>query len=177
MHLFQHLNKTLEKHALSALDTIVHTVHLDYSRGETDWTIVLFFEKNKVSFEAALAILPLRMKMYAEEWGDFAHYNHEDIVRWLGFLEADYEDSIFIENIEKEVFEANFFVKRMQLPDNLKNLTLNAEIIDFDTFKAQNPLFSEKIKHVAQSKFEGLRTEYYVETERHFVLFHWFTTA
>jgi hypothetical protein len=169
--------KTYKKHCLTALNTTIQSIHLDYSRGETDWTTLLFFEKNKVSFKAALAILTLRLKMYSEEWGDFEHYTPEDIERWIGFLQLDYADSIFIEKVEKEVFENDFFVKRLHQQDSLKNIKMNDKTIDFASFKSNNPLFLEKINRVAQSKFEGLHTEYYVETERHFVLFHWFTTA
>jgi hypothetical protein len=157
----------------AALTHKVNILRLDHSRGETDWTRILFLDKKNLNFNQAMSILLLRLMMYEEEWTDFEAYNLTDIERWIGFLETQYSANKFVENTKSTLF----FVERAKQENETKSFEFNAQIIDYQHFIQLNPLQNAPILSISNSIFQSLREEYYIETAEHFVLFSWYTTA
>ncbi len=164
-------------HCLDVLDSKIDIIHLDYSSGETDFVRLVFIEKNGLTKYHAVAILTMRLLMYKEEWNDLKNYKKEDIERWMGFLEKQYENCMYFPNIEISDFKSDYLVQRLTSKKGLKNVKNGTQTIDFLAFKRINPLFHEQIISVSKTLFNSLATEFYIETSHHFVLFNWFTTA
>lgn len=165
------------KQCLDILTTKIGILDLDFSKGETDFTRLLFIEKRDLTTYHAIAILTMRLMMHEEEWNDLTRYTKEDIERWATFLMKQYDNSMYFPNVEIDDFQSHFFVQRLTTKKGLKSVEHNGQVIDFLTFKRTNPLFHEQIKRVSKTQFTSLREEFYIETSHHFVLFHWFTTA
>jgi hypothetical protein len=164
-------------HCLDILTTKIDIIDLDYSKGETDFTRLVFVEKKDLTKYHAVAILTMRWMLYEEEWNNFTHYKKEDFERWIPLLKKQYEGCKYFPNVGIADFQSDFFVQRLPMKKELKNVKYNAQTIDFLTFKRTNPLFHERIVAVSKTKFERLKEEFYVETSHHFVLFNWYTTA
>jgi hypothetical protein len=162
---------------LDVLTTKTDIIHLDFSKGETDFTRLLFIEKQSLTTNQAIAILTMRLMLFEEEWNDLKHYTKADIGRWIGFLEKQYAGSLYVSDVEIDDFKYHDFMVRLTTKKGLKSVEHNGQVVDFLTFKRINPLFHEQIKAVSKTKFNGLKEEFYVETSHHFVLFNWFTTA
>jgi hypothetical protein len=162
---------------LDVLTTKTDIIHLDFSKGETDFTRVLFIEKRSLTTNQAIAILTMRLMLFEEEWNDFKSYSKADMERWIGFLEKQYAGSLYISEVEIDDFKYHDFMVRLTTKKGLKSVEHNGQLIDFLTFKRTNPLFHEQILSVSKTQFNGLKEEFYVETSHHFVLFNWFTTA
>jgi hypothetical protein len=162
---------------LDVLTTKIDILHLDFSKGETDFTRLLFIEKRGLTMAHAIEILTMRLMLFQEEWNDFKSYSKADMERWIGFLEKQYASSLYVSDVEIDDFKYHDFMVRLTTKKGLKSVEHNGQLIDFLTFKRANPLFHEQIISVSKTQFEGLREEFYVETSHHFVLFNWFTTA
>jgi hypothetical protein len=169
-------NQYLE-YCLDVLNTKTDIIHLDYSKGETDFTRLIFVEKQDFTKQHALAMLTTRSFMYTEEWNDVKNYKKEDIERWIPLLKKQYEGAVYSDNMTVADFQNSFPFQRLPMKKTLKNSEHNAQIIDFLTFKRINPLFHERLMAVSKTTFAGLQEEFYIETSHHFVLFNWFTTA
>jgi hypothetical protein len=162
----------------AVLTTNVAIFFLDYTRGETDFTHVLWLKKSDdLAFNKAVSILLIRFKMYMEEWADFANYTTDDIERWIGFLETEFTDTEHISEVSAEDYQNDFMVKRMEDRRDLKSILYNNKKISFKKYTDLNPLFSDKIFHIERTQSERLATQYFIETELHFALFNWYTTA
>jgi hypothetical protein len=168
----QYLNQCLD-----VLTTKIDIIDLDFTKGETDFTRLLFVEKKDLTKYHAVAILTMRLLLFEEEWNDLKRYTKEDIERWMGILEKQYEGSVYFPDIDVNEFKSHFFVERLTSKKGLKSVEHNGQIIDFLTFKRANPLFHEQIMRVSKTQFSGLKEAFYIETSHHFVLFNWFTTA
>jgi hypothetical protein len=180
MTIIDSLSKNYDQYlndCLGVLTTKTDILDLDYSKGETDRTRLLFVEKKDLTPHHAFTILTMRLMMYLEEWNDLADYKTEDFKRWLPLLEKQYEGSSYLQDVNIADFQSDFFVQRLTTKKGLKSVEHNAQLIDFLTFKRLNSLFHEQIKSVAKTQFQSLQEEFYVETTHHFVLFNWFTTA
>jgi hypothetical protein len=171
-HYDQYLN-----HCLEVLTTKIDFIELDYANGATDSVRLLFIEKKDLTQHQAIAILTMRLLLFNEACNDFKSYEKEDFERWIDCLEKLYEGCLYEPNIEIEDFKKDFFVERLTSSIGLKSVKHNAKTIDFLSFKRTNPLFHEKTIAISKSKFEGLESEYYIETSHHFMLFNWVTTA
>jgi hypothetical protein len=168
----QYLNQCLD-----VLTTKIDIIDLDFTKGETDFTRLLFIEKKDLTKYHAVAILTMRLLLFEEEWNDLKRYTKEDMERWMGILEKQYEGSTYFPDIDVNEFKSHFFVERLTSKKGLKSVEHNDQIIDFLTFKRTNPLFHEQIMRVSKTQFSGLKEAFYIETSHHFVLFNWFTTA
>jgi hypothetical protein len=60
---------------------------------------------------------------------------------------------------------------------DIKNILYNGKKISFRKYTSHNPLLSDKIYHIERTQSERLETQYFIETELHFALFNWYTTA
>ncbi len=164
-------------HCLDVLTIKTDIIDIDYSKGETDCTRLIFIEKNDLTSFHTLAILTIRLMMYSEEWNDLKNYKKEDFERWIPILKKQYDNCMYFPNIAIEDFENDFFVARLSASKEIKSMKYNDESIDFQRFKQINPLVHEDILSVSKTRFSGLMEEFYVQTSHHFVLFNWFTTA
>jgi hypothetical protein len=162
---------------LDVLTTKIDIIDLDFSKGETDFTRLLFIEKKDLTKPHAMAILTMRLMLFEEEWNDLKHYEKADFERWIPLLEKQYAGSLYVPDVEIDDFKYNHFMVRLTTKKGLKSVEHNSQLIDFLTFKRTNPLFHEQIVSVSKTQFNGLKEEFYVETSHHFVLFNWFTTA
>ena len=116
----------------------------------------------------------MRLMMHQEEWNDLGSYNQEDIERWISFLQSNYKDSEY--NKKKFVFKYEN-EERLNGKGYVKNIILNGKSIALQAFESVNPLKNEKIIQSTRSTFLSLTDEYYVETEKYYALFYWYTTA
>jgi hypothetical protein len=164
-------------HCLDALTTKIEILDLDYSKGETDFTRLVFIKKQDLTKNHAFAILTMRLMMYEEEWNDLKNYKKDHFERWIPLLEKKYEGYMYFTNVEIADFQSDFIVQRLPMKKELKTVKHNTQTIDFLTFKRTNPLFHERTLAVSKTKFARLQEEFYIETSHHFVLFNWFTTA
>ena len=162
------------KTCFKGLKLNVNIAFIDHARGETSSSFLFYLEKNTLNFEDAIAILTMRLMMYQEEWNDLESYNQEDVERWIGFLKRNYKNSEY--NKEKFVFEYEN-EDRLTGKTYTKSIILDKKSINLQAFESINPLKNEKIIQSTCSNFLSLTDEYYVETEKHYVLFHWYTTA
>ncbi len=163
-------------HCKNALIAKIDIIELDFSHGETDRTNLLFVEKGDLSFEAAIAMLTMRYKMHGEEWNDFAAYTQADIEPWIGFLEDDYQDTVYKNDVKVTTYIDDYMVKRIEKDTVVKDIFLNGKKISLAKYGKVNPLF-QMIFQVSETQYKGLQTEYYIETSQHYALLHWFTTA
>jgi hypothetical protein len=162
----------------AVLTTNVDIFFLDYTRGETDFTHLLCLEKSDdLTFNKAMSILLMRLKMYNEEWTDFANYTTDDIERWISFLETEFTNTEHISEVSSETYQNDFMVKRMEDHRDLKSILYNGKKISFGKYTDLNPLLLDKIYHIERTQSERLETQYFIETELHFALFNWYTTA
>jgi hypothetical protein len=161
---------------VKSLTKKVDFISIDCSRGEADFTTIAYLKKEKYNFIDAISILTMRLKMYKEEWKDYENYSKLDTIRWSGMLEKEYGNSEFITNVNEEKINANYLINRLFDEKEIKQLKLNDDLINFEMFDKINPI-KEKKAAISESIFERLEMEYYLETENHFVLLNWFTTA
>jgi hypothetical protein len=164
-------------HYFSILDAKTDILELDFSKGETESVQIIFIDKKHLSNEQAITILTMRLMMYGEEWTDFAAYSGEDVIHWIPILETTYLNSSYLQNINLSHDADYYFIERLQCRTEIKAIYYNSEKIDFDAFQKLCPLFTEKIINVSKSEFERLEAEFYIETDRKFILFNWHTTA
>jgi hypothetical protein len=165
------------KHCFDGLKASVSIFDIDNSKGEMDLTRILFVDKMQCSKQQAVAILTMRLMMYKEEWVDYQAYTKEDIIRWVGFLERDYENSTYHPAVSYDEFINDHFVYRLQFEDEIqKVILLDSKPIDFQEFQTIFPLEND-ILSISSSGFKRLEQEYYLETASHFMLFNWYTTA
>jgi hypothetical protein len=169
-------NENYTNLCLQALHIEFNVIDIDCSNGETDSIKILFIEKGTNSFEAAIAILIMKQKLLGEEWNDVENYTKEDIQFWITLLEKEYEHSTYNEDVLEEKFKNDYFVKRQVNGTDFKSILYDGLEISYVDFQKINPLNSTILK-VESSIFEWLEIEYYIETESHFVLFNWYTTA
>jgi hypothetical protein len=180
MTIIDHLQKQKAAYFGQILTVFKHEIHvfeLDCSRGESDFTRILWVKKKDLRKNQAIAILTIWRKIFDESWQQYSDAKMEDFERWVSFLAQEYAGSTFVKKVDFETDADYFFVERTRDENAIKSIKYNAQIVDYQDFKSKNPLFLENIKSVSKSKFDRLKTEFYVETEQHFVLFHWFTTA
>jgi hypothetical protein len=154
----------------------VDIITLNYSKGETDMVTLLFTNKDGITFDLAMPLLVMRFKMYSEEWNDIENYTKKDIKFWTSLIKNQYEQSSFKSDISFEHFRSNFFVNRLFENDNNCKILHRGIEISHKEFKTINPL-SRQTNNINKIIFERLEEEYFVETEKHFVMFIWFTTA
>jgi hypothetical protein len=169
-------NENYTNLCLQALHIKFTVIDIDCSHGETDRIKIIFIKKESFSFEEAIAILIMKQKMLDEEWNDVENYTKEDIQFWITLLEKEYEHSTYNEDVLLEKFKNDYFVKRLVNGTDFKSILYDGLEISYVDFQKINPLNSTILK-VESSIFKGLEIEYYIETESHFVLFNWYTTA
>jgi hypothetical protein len=165
------------KHCFDGLKASVSIFDIDNSKGETDLTRILFMDKMQFTKPKAMAILIMRLMMYSEEWTDYEIYTKEDVIRWVKFLEINYQNSIYHPAVSYDEFINDHFVYRLQFENEIqKNILLNSKPIEFQEFQTIFPT-ENNILSISSSGFKKLEQEYYLETGSHFMLFNWYTTA
>jgi mannitol/fructose-specific phosphotransferase system IIA component (Ntr-type) len=169
-------HKLYIQHCLDSLKADLNIFDIDCSKGETDLTRVLFLEKKGNTKYEAIAILSMRLLMYEHEWADMPAYTKEDIIRREKMLEKAYENSMYFPDVSHDEFINDHFVYRLQFAEYLKEIKLNNKVVDFEKLNAVFPKKQEILK-LSKTNFQHLEQEYYIETETHFVLFNWYTTA
>jgi hypothetical protein len=162
--------------ASKALEIDVETIDIDCSHGETDRCLILFFVKNNFTFNEAFAILTMKQKMLSEEWEDLDLYNEADVTLWSQILAKEYASSTYSEKVTDDEFLNDHLIHRLQLENSIQSIFYNDKQISFINFQKINPIKTNLIR-IAKSMYKRLETEYYIETEIHFVLFNWYTTA
>jgi hypothetical protein len=150
----------------------VDVIFLDHSRSETTLSTILFIKKEDLSFKEAFSILTIRLLMYYEEWNNFSDFTRDDMIRISTQLEAKYFNTEFILN-----FTIPNDIDPRLTEKEILSIRFNNEVINFDYFETMNPLLTEKNIEWSISLFKSIQDEYYIETENHFVLFNWYTTA
>lgn len=158
------------------IDRTVETIELNYSKGETDITTLLFTKKDGLTFAEAIPLLVMRFKMYCEEWNDLTTYTKADIELWTSFIKDEYEQSTFIMDASIDEFKENYFVHRIFENDKQCKIASNRIELDFENFQKLNPL-KDEIINVAKITFNRLETIFFVETKLHYIFFNWYTTA
>ncbi len=178
MNIIQHLqqNKSYLTIAHKALQIKFETIDIDYNKGETDNTLILYIDKNNYSFEEAMAILTMKQKMLQEEWEDLELYDKDDIATWANMLQKEYSRSTYFENVTDDEFSNNHFMHRLQFADGINSIYCNDIQISHAEFLLKTPCKKEYLK-ISKSSYTNLEAEYYLETQTHFVLFNWYTTA
>jgi hypothetical protein len=178
MNIIQYLqqNKNYLAHAQKALTIDFDTIDIDCSKGETDNTLFIFIEKNNMSFDEAMSILTMKQKMLNEEWDDLELYNKDDIALWASMLAKEYGNAIYYENISEDEFLNDHFMHRLQLDAGIQSIYFNDKQINFKSFQEIIPCKKTYLK-IAKSSYTRLEIEYYLETDMHFVLMNWYTTA
>ena len=177
MNLITFLKKDFAHYVSCCLDGLkrnVDKVFIDHTRGETSCSFLFFIKKEELTFMDAIAILSVRLKMHQEEWNDISVYERADIERWIGFMAADYKGSTYKRNVNFE------YKKETRLTGEnyyIKAIFWNGQQIDIKALESINPLQSEKILRSDASVFKSIADEYYIETENHYILFYWYTTA
>jgi hypothetical protein len=151
-------------------------IHIDCSKGETDSTSILYIPKNNFSFNEALAILTIKQKMLKEEWNNIKAYTKENVQFWITLLQKEYNHSTYYENVTDDEFLNDHFIHRLQFEEGIKSIYKNGSQISYAKFKEIIPCKDAYVK-IAKSIFKRLEAEYYIETDEHFVLFNWYTTA
>ncbi len=179
MNIIQVLKNELpqyKKVCFAALKAHIDVIEMNYSGGETDLTTLLFLKKENLTPNEAWAILTLRLLMHSEEWNDFETYTDEDIINWMELLSVHYSKTTFAPYTDTEIHAENYFIDRLKAPEKLNVVRYNGKIISPDAFDKIDPL-TDKLHIVARTKFNTLEAEFYIETEKHFLLLNWFTTA
>jgi hypothetical protein len=178
MNIIQHLqlDKNYAVHAAKALQVTAETIDIDYTKGETDNTLILFIEKNNLSFTEAMSILTMKQKMLHEEWDDLELYNNDDIKHWASLLVKEYGKSTYYENVTDDEFLNDHFVHRLRFETGIVSIFYNDSPISYKTFQEIIPCKNNYIK-IAKSGYTRLEAEYYIETELHYILFNWYATA
>jgi hypothetical protein len=178
MNIIQHLqqDKNYINQALKALQLNFESIHIDCSKGETDITSILYIPKNDFTFNEALAILTIKQKMLKEEWNNIEAYTKEDEQFWITLLQKEYNHSTYCENLTDDEFLSDHFMHRLQFEAGINSIYKNDIQISYGKFKEITPCKNAYVK-IAKSSFKRLEAEYYLETDEHFVLFNWYTTA
>jgi hypothetical protein len=170
------------KHCFDGLKASVSIFDIDNSKGETDCVRILMLKKRRFTKQQAIAILTMRLMMYSEDWTNYRSYTKEDILRWIGFLERNYQNSIYFPNVShdefindhRDEFINEHLVFRIPFQHYLNFMTSNIE--NHVTNRLLFPTKNE-ILEISKSNFERLEDEFYLETKSHFMLFNWYTTA
>lgn len=155
--------------------------YIDFTRGETNSSTFICLPKGNLKPKAAYAMLIHRALMVYEEMFDFENYSKLDVALLNEQIQANYKNTQYISNLDLNLERDGAFVfpelgygwqpEKIYLHDYYP--------IDFETFDKLNPLRHAKIIAASRTKFneKELETEYYMETETHFLLLHWHTTA
>lgn len=150
---------------------------VDYTQGETDRSAIFVLPKEDLSWNEAFIILLQRQLMVEEMWLDLEEYNEEDLARWTDLLLSNYMNSPYETGILLDSDEDNaFFMKRLD-SDIPRQIRYNDNPMSHEDFRQTCPLFTEQLLRVSKSKFNRLEVEYYIETENHYLLYNWYTTA
>jgi hypothetical protein len=178
MNIIKHLqqDKNYVLHASKALLFNFETIDIDCSHGETDRTLLLYIPKNNFSFDEAFAILTMKQKMLSEEWEELDLYDTEDVKMWAQLLAKEYASSTYFENVTIDEFLNDHFVHRLQITDGIIAVFKNDKQMPLIELQKNLPWKNNIIK-IAKSTYTRLEVEYYVETDAHFVLVNWYTTA
>lgn len=175
MTLFETLRteyNTYIDYCYKGLNKDVDIIFLSHSQAETQSSTILFVKKESLSFKEAFSILTIRLLMYIEEWNNFSDFTRDDMIRISSWLETKYSNTKFVLDVTvSSDIDPRFTEKE------IVSILFNNEVIDFDFFKRINPLLTEKNIERSISIFKSLEDECYIETENHFVLFNWYTTA
>jgi hypothetical protein len=178
MNIIEYLQKDkyYVNNASKALRINFERINIDCSHGETDRTLILFIKKDNYTFDEAFGILTMKQKMLAEEWEDLELYTAEDVEFWGQMLLKEYGNSTYHTNVTSADFMNNHFNHLLKFEDGINSIFYNDTKISFTEFIKTNP-FNVPFVNAAKSIFTRLEVEYYIETEVHFVLFNWYTTA
>ena len=179
MNIIQVLKKELPHYidcCFSGLKMHIDVIDMDYSRSETDLTTLLYLKKGNLKLNEAWSILTLRLLMHSEEWTELDTYTIEDIKRWIVLLEEHYKKTQFVPYSDTQIDNDNYFIERLKFPEKTNTIRFNGKTISSDTFDKIDPL-TETLHIVSRTKFNNLEAEFYIETENHFLLLNWFTTA
>jgi hypothetical protein len=177
MNAFEHLfPKDSTKSIFKNINRWVDVITLNYSKGETEMVTVLFTNKAELTFDQAMSLLVMRYKMYSEEWNDIERYTSKDIKLWSSFIKAEYGQSTFESDISFEDFRYNFFVNRLFENNEKCSIKHKDRLISDEEFQILNPLIGQAIK-INRVVFDRMEEEFFVETDKHFVMFNWYTTA
>lgn len=178
MNIIQHLleDKNYINQAFNALQPHFESIHIDCSKGERDSTSILYIPKNNFSFNEALAILTIKQKMLKEEWNNIEAYTKEDVKFWTTLLAKEYELSTYYENVTDDEFLNDHFMHRLQFETGIKSIYKDGNQISYEKFNEIILCKNDYLK-ITKSSYKRLAVEYYLETDKHFVLFNWYTTA
>lgn len=179
MNIIQVLKNALpqyKKICFDALKTPMNVIEMNYSGAETDLTTLLFIKKENLTPNEAWAILTLRLFMHSEEWNDYETYTAEDVLNWVELLVAHYNKSTFEPYNDTAIHTENYFIDRLKFPEKTNVLRFNGKKISPDTFDKIDPL-TDALHIIARTKFNNLEAEFYIETDKYFLLLNWFTTA
>jgi hypothetical protein len=178
MNIIQHLqqDKNYISIAIKALQLDIETIDIDCSQGETDRTLILFIVKNNYSFDEAFAMLTLKQKMLNEEWEDLELYDADDVKLWSQMLVKEYGNNMYDTNVSEDEFLKDHIMYKLKFADGIQSIFYNDKQIDFETLQNIFPCKSGFVQ-IAKTSFERLEAEYYIETDKHYVLCNWYTTA
>jgi hypothetical protein len=150
--------------------------HVDFTKGETDSSMLLVLDKKNLTRNDAFSILIMRHLMISEEWLSFKDYNIDDMSRWIGLLRTKYINTEFVESINIHDDSDNFVFKRL-FSNDIVSITKNVKSIStlefIDWFNGQTKTQTKFMK----SKFNGLEVEYYFENKNYYFMLNWYTTA
>ncbi|HLP11243.1 MAG TPA: hypothetical protein VK177_04865 [Flavobacteriales bacterium] len=180
MNIFEGLTNEITTYldiSVKGLKKHVDVYCLDFTNGETDLAHLLCVKKEGVTEKEALILLIQRLLMVNEEWEDLDEYTRADLIRWTPQLVMKYKNSVFADglSINNETYKA--FVTKRLVKHDLKSILLNSEEISFENFININPMLNEPVLKLSKSEFKQLEYEFYMETEKHFLLYNWYTTA
>lgn len=91
-------------------------------------------------------------------------------------LLKEYANSTYYENVTNDEFLNDHFVHRLQFSDGINSIFSDDKNISYEKFKDMTPLKNVYTK-ICKSSYKNLEAEYYLETDKYFVLFNWYTTA
>ena len=165
-----------KKVCFEALKTHIDVIEMNYSGGETDLTTLLFLKKENLIPNEAWAILTLRLFMHSEEFDDFESYTTEEVLSWMELLATQYNKTTFELYTDTAIHSDNYFIDRLKFPEKTNVVRYNGRTISPDTFDKIDPL-SDTLRIISRTKFNTLEAEFYIETEKHYLLLNWFTTA
>lgn len=152
--------------------------NLDFTRGETEVAKLLFIEKDGLTFAEAQIILIQRLLMVQEEWMSPEEYTKENVAGWTEhFLKAKYNNAPYVNGISIDDDSDRYLITDNLFADRKATITFNERHLDFEEFNKENPLLNDNIIEVSKSHFKGLLIEFYFETDKHFLLYNWYTTA
>jgi hypothetical protein len=178
MNIIEQLQKDSNyiKFASKALQTEAFTIDIDCSKSENDNTLILYIKKDGYTFNEAMCLLTMKQKMLQEEWEDLDLYDTDDIKLWAKLLAKTYSNTTYYENVTADEFLNDHFMNRLQVAEGINAIFYNNEQISYKKFLEITPC-KKSYLNICKSSYTHLEAEYYLETEQHFVLFNWFTTA